>query len=72
MIRLADDLRLWRFMNRLSQAEAASEFGVCLTTYSRWEREITRPAEDKYMSVRWLMENGGPGYWNLGAEGRPR
>jgi hypothetical protein len=62
MIRFADDIRIWRLTYRLRQQDAAELANVSLTTWSRWERDVTYPGEDDYNSVRWLIAQPPPGY----------
>jgi transcriptional regulator with XRE-family HTH domain len=44
-------LYLWRAYNRLSQREAADVLNVHLTTWSRWERGITRPNQEQISTL---------------------
>jgi DNA-binding transcriptional regulator YiaG len=62
MIRFSDDLRIWRATYRLSQQAAGDMLGVSGKTVARWEREDSRPSEDHYNSVRWLISQPPPGW----------
>lgn len=55
MIRLADDLMIWRATHRITQQEAADLIGCSLRQLGRWEREEARPREDYYNTVRWVI-----------------
>lgn len=55
MIRLADDIHIWRRTYRMTQQEAADEVNVSLKTWQRWERGETYPGEDHYNSLRWII-----------------
>jgi DNA-binding transcriptional regulator YiaG len=55
MIRVADDMRIWRATWKVSQEEAASIVGVSLKTWQRWENEHSRPNEDHYNTIRWVI-----------------
>jgi DNA-binding transcriptional regulator YiaG len=58
---LAMDMLIWRKTYRIDQATAAQIVGVTANTWSRWEREVTRPEEDHYNTVNWLI--GQPPPW---------
>lgn len=62
MIRLADDIRVWRLTYRLTQQDAADMVNVSLKTWARWERGETRPSEDHYNDLRWLIAQSPDGW----------
>jgi transcriptional regulator with XRE-family HTH domain len=41
--KIGEDMRLWREVYRLTQAQAATLTGVSVTTWSRWERGLMAP-----------------------------
>jgi transcriptional regulator with XRE-family HTH domain len=55
MIRIADDIRVWRLTYRLSQEDAGAIAGVSGKTWGRWEREQTHPREDHYNTLRYIV-----------------
>jgi len=62
MIRIADDLYTWRHTYRLTQQAAADLLNVSVRTLGRWERGDSRPTEDHYNTVRWLIAQPPP-WW---------
>ena len=55
MIRLADDMRIWRATWRVSQQEAADICGVSLKSWQRWELGKSRPKEEHFETIRWVI-----------------
>jgi transcriptional regulator with XRE-family HTH domain len=55
MVSIAEDIYVWRVVNRLSQADAAAIAGVSAKTWARWERSESYPKQDHYDSLRWII-----------------
>lgn len=55
MIRIADDIYIWRVTYKLSQEDAAAIAGVSGKTWGRWERSESYPKEDNYNTLRYII-----------------
>jgi DNA-binding transcriptional regulator YiaG len=62
MRRLALDMRIWRSVYRLSQRDAADQLNVSQKTWARWEREESRPSEDNYNTLNWVISQPPAGW----------
>jgi DNA-binding transcriptional regulator YiaG len=63
MQRLSTLMLVWRAQFRLNQQAAADLCNVSLRTWQRWEREHTRPGEDEFNTVMWVISQPPP-WWD--------
>jgi transcriptional regulator with XRE-family HTH domain len=61
-------MQLWRMTYGLTQQDAGDLVGVHWGTWSRWEREITRPSEDHYNAIQYVISYPPP-WWDLTSAG---
>ena len=59
---LALDMHIWRATYRIDQETAAQLAGVTARTWGRWERQESRPSEDHFETVNYLISYPPP-WW---------